>query len=52
MQVVHYYPSDSEEDNDLLMTIPEEGYESDYAKIEKAFDTCVQRYDSLVKSET
>ena len=52
VQVVHYYPSDSEEDNDLLMTIPEEGYESDYAKIEKAFDTCVQRYDSLVKSET
>lgn len=52
VQVIHYYPSDAEEDNNLMLTIPEEGYESDYKKIEKEFETCVQRYDSLVKSET
>ena len=34
-----------------FLTIPDEGYETDYFKAQHDFDTCVQRYDSLVKSE-
>lgn len=36
---------------DLVVEWPEDGYEMDYRKAKKQFDTCVQQYRSLVKAE-
>lgn len=52
VEVIHRYPGESDDELDLLLTIPEHGYEEDYGKIKKEFDICVQRYNSLVKAET
>lgn len=53
MRVVHHYPNGTDEDVELVKTVPEDGtYTRDYKKIEDAFNTCVQRYNSLVKAET
>ena len=36
---------------DLVVKWPEVGYEMDYGKAKKQFDTCVQQYRALVKAE-
>lgn len=51
IEVVHYYPGD-EEGGQSVLKIPEEGYETDYKKAKHDFDTCVQRFNSLVRAET
>lgn len=52
VQVVYCYPSDSEEDNSLLLEIPDDGTVSDYMQASKDFDICVQRYSQLIEAET
>ena len=36
----------------LFLTIPENGYDLDYKRAMESFETCVQRYSSLVNAET
>lgn len=54
VEVVHYYPGDEENGGQVVLRIPEaEGeLEFDCAKARYDFDTCVQRFDSLVHAET
>lgn len=51
-QVFLCYPDDASSNSAPVMNVPDEGYEIDYHKALHDFDTCVQRFDSLVKAET
>lgn len=54
VEVVHYYPGDEENGGQVVLQIPEAEGELEFncMKAHYDFDTCVQRFDSLVRAET
>ena len=54
VKVILFYPNEQPDVNNPLFVIPADPdtYEFDYNKAQNDFDTCVQRYDALLKAET